>query len=314
MQSELCGAFAATTGDMRYWHGRFVYSRQLSLIDYCFQSHYIVPDRGLTFEFRCVMFPSNSAFVLYVMYLFCALSFTKWMLFILGLLRSLFRQMSIDTERLVLSEVHVGSSTLDEEEMVSRYTYLTPPPRPNTNTGCSPAPAAQDARASSNADGSSSSEEEEEEGDSSSSGGESEEGSYSRVTRHRKRLRTSSSQRRRRPAHEVLTVVHRMATTLGLVGQQVWSAAFLLGDFVLTHEGIFAGMQVRCEHVVQISLTCCVFSFLYAPARLLDEVAAPVVLYQTGTQFLLFPSALPFFGGAARGTCRRYMCADESSN
>eukprot|EP00752_Nemacystus_decipiens_P008139 g7279.t1 len=144
--------------------------------------------------------------------------------------------MSIAPERLVLSEVHVGSSTLDEEEVVSRYTYLTPPSRWDTNTETR-SPAAQDARATGNADDCSSDED-----NSSSSGGESEEGSYSRVTRHRKRLRTSSQ--RRRPAHEVLTVVHRMATTLGLVGQQVWSAAFLLGDFVLTHEDLFAGMQV----------------------------------------------------------------------
>lgn len=154
--------------------------------------------------------------------------------------------MSIDTERLVLSEVHVGSSTLDEEEVVSRYTYLTPPPRPSTNSASSPPAAAEDAPASSNADHGSS----EEDRSSSSSGGESEEGSYSRVTRHRKRLRTSSQ--RRRPAHEVLTVVHRMATTLGLVGQQVWSAAFLLSDFVLTHEHLFAGKQVRCRFQVHV--------------------------------------------------------------
>eukprot|EP00903_Cladosiphon_okamuranus_P012156 g11403.t1 len=143
--------------------------------------------------------------------------------------------MSVDTERLVLSEVHVGSSTEDEEEVVSRYTYLTPPPRCNTSTTA----AAQDARAGTgrNADESRSDSD-----DSSSSGGDSEEDGYSRVKRHRKRLRTSSQ--RRRPAHEVLTVVHRMATTLGLVGQQVWSAAFLLSDFVLTHEDIFAGKQV----------------------------------------------------------------------
>ncbi|CAN0106029.1 unnamed protein product, partial [Ectocarpus sp. 13 AM-2016] len=31
---------------------------------------------------------------------------------------------------------------------------------------------------------------------------------------------------------------------LGLVGQQVWSASFLLGDFVLTHDELFEGMQV----------------------------------------------------------------------
>lgn len=129
-------------------------------------------------------------------------------------------------ERLVLSEVHVGSSTQDEEtEVVSRYTFLTPTSRGNSDAGGS----------SSDSDG--------EISDDSSR-------SNSSVTRHRKRPRhchaAPSSQRRARPAHEVLTVVHRMATTLGLVGQQVWSAAFLLGDFVLTHEELFAGMQVGC--------------------------------------------------------------------
>lgn len=128
-------------------------------------------------------------------------------------------------ERLVLSEVHVGSSTQDEEaEVVSRYTFLTPSYHGNNN--------ARD----------SSSDSEGEKSDDSSSS------SSSSVTRHRKRARhchAPSSQRRARPTHEVLTVVHRMATTLGLVGQQVWSAAFLLGDFVLTHEELFAGMQVR---------------------------------------------------------------------
>lgn len=154
------------------------------------------------------------------------------------------RQMSVDTERLVLSEVHVGSSALDEEEVVSRYTYLTPPPRCNTSTTATAQDAAQ---AGSNANDSSSDSDD----SSGSSEEESEKGGYSRVTRHRKRLRTSSQ--RRRPAHEVLTVVHRMATTLGLVGQQVWSAAFLLSDFVLTHEDIFAGMQVRCGCIVHTS-------------------------------------------------------------
>ncbi|CAN0325143.1 unnamed protein product, partial [Ectocarpus sp. 13 AM-2016] len=52
------------------------------------------------------------------------------------------------------------------------------------------------------------------------------------------------AQRCCRPSHEVLTIVHKMATTLGLVGQQVWSASFLLGDFVLTHDELFEGMQV----------------------------------------------------------------------
>jgi hypothetical protein len=33
--------------------------------------------------------------------------------------------------------------------------------------------------------------------------------------------------------HEVATIVHCLATPLQLVGQQVWSASFLLGDFIL---------------------------------------------------------------------------------
>lgn len=136
----------------------------------------------------------------------------------------MYLQMSDTDDRLVLSEVHIGSSALDEEaEMVSRYRYLTP---------------------SRNNDDSSSS---------SSSDSDAERSAGSDIKRRRKRPRGAASkavmdrtsQRRSRPAHEVLTIVHRMATTLDLVGQQVWSAAFLLGDFVLTHEELFAGMQVR---------------------------------------------------------------------
>ncbi|CAM9726734.1 unnamed protein product [Ectocarpus fasciculatus] len=121
------------------------------------------------------------------------------------------------TERLVLSEVHVGSSSLHEEaEVVSRYAYLTP-----TSNG-------------DNADS----------GSGSDSDSDSEEQTSRRVARHRKRPRHEVAQRCCRPSHEVLTIVHKMATTLGLVGQQVWSAAFLLGDFVLTHDELFAGKQV----------------------------------------------------------------------
>ena len=99
--------------------------------------------------------------------------------------------------------------------------------------------------AGSSSSSSSSSSDSDGEGDKTGRGG----GSCSSPTRYRKRRRaeassTSTSQRRSRPAHEVLTIVHRMATPLGLVGQQVWSAAFLLGDFVLTHPKIFVGMQV----------------------------------------------------------------------
>jgi hypothetical protein len=35
--------------------------------------------------------------------------------------------------------------------------------------------------------------------------------------------------------HEVATIVHCLATPLQLVGQQVWSASFLLGDFILSN-------------------------------------------------------------------------------
>ncbi|CAM9092981.1 unnamed protein product [Hapterophycus canaliculatus] len=131
---------------------------------------------------------------------------------------------SIDRERLVLSEVHVGSGALDEDaEVVSRYTYLTP--RPSFR------------HSSTNVDASS--ESSESEGEKGEGGDDS-----ANVPRRRKRPRHTEAQRYSRPAHEVLTVVHRTATTLGLVGQQVWSAAFLLGDFVLTHEEFFAGKQV----------------------------------------------------------------------
>ncbi|CBJ30354.1 conserved unknown protein [Ectocarpus siliculosus] len=117
-------------------------------------------------------------------------------------------------ERLVLSEVHVGSSGLHEEaEVVSRYAYLTPTSDDNEDSG-------------------------------SDSGSDSEEQTRPRVARHRKRPRHEVAQRCCRPSHEVLTIVHKMATTLGLVGQQVWSASFLLGDFVLTHNELFVGMQV----------------------------------------------------------------------
>ena len=139
-------------------------------------------------------------------------------------------------ERLVLSEVHFGSegsSTKghgDSEDgvVISRYQYLVPPPTPIELDGKSPCTK--------------------DNGDESDSEGSDSSGS-SRIVRCRKRpraaLRHQSSQRSWRPAHEVLTVVHRMATPVSLVGQQVWSAAFLLGDFVLAHEELFAGATVR---------------------------------------------------------------------
>lgn len=143
------------------------------------------------------------------------------------------RDAYVDDERLVLSEVHIGSSSSADEEagVVSRYTYLIPSDQTNL-----------DDRSSSSSDR-----------DSDNDGGtrgRGSRGSCSSPMRCRKRPRSESSstatsqQRRSKPAHEVLTIVHRMATPLGLVGQQVWSAAFLLGDFVLTHPKIFKGMQV----------------------------------------------------------------------
>lgn len=144
----------------------------------------------------------------------------------------------VDDDRLVLSEVHIGRSASDEEaEVVSRYAYLVP----SDKTGDNDSSSISDSSISDS----------DSEGDTTDrgGGGGGSRGSCSSPTRRRKRSRTetsstTSSQRRSRPAHEVLTIVHRMATPLGLVGQQVWSAAFLLGDFVLTHPKIFAGVQV----------------------------------------------------------------------
>lgn len=142
------------------------------------------------------------------------------------------RDACVDDERLVISEVHIGSSAVEEEaEVVSRYTYLVPSDK--TGDDDSSSCSSSDIDSDNN------------EGDATGRGS----GSCSSPTRRRKRPRakassTTTTQRRSRPAHEVLTIVHRMATPLGLVGQQVWSAAFLLGDFVLTHPKIFAGVQV----------------------------------------------------------------------
>lgn len=177
----------------------------------------------------------------------------------------------IDEERLVLSEVHVGEQQDDDDNaecdqqacgaaittttatkdlLVSRYRYHTPLP---------PASAAPAARATRVDRSSSSSKHEIDAGitnDSSSEGETLDDDGCSVVARRRrrshKRPRISTKQpphlqvhqTTSTPRYEVLTIVHRMATPLDLVGQQVWSAAFLLGDFVLTHEEWFAGAQV----------------------------------------------------------------------
>lgn len=158
---------------------------------------------------------------------------------------------SKEDDRLVLSEVHFGeqagsdvdstnntASSLKEEYVVSRYRYLT---APRTWHGTD---SSSSGRSDSYALG---------ETGSSSSEGEDSDGSTLVVRRRRARKRprpsqsakspTKQQQTKTTPTNEVLTVVHRMATTLDLVGQQVWSAAFLLGDFVLTHEDLFAERQ-----------------------------------------------------------------------
>lgn len=166
--------------------------------------------------------------------------------------------LDLNERRLVLSEVHLGKQAdIDDtpecqdvhgqEEapemdgtVISRYRYLTP-----AQYHC----------------GSSSGKDYPNDICSSSSGEEMSDGcSDVRCRRRRpsrKRPRVGSpgmrdgadpcsrEQTSSRPTHEVLTIVHKMATPLELVGQQVWSAAFLLGDFVLTHGELFAGAQVR---------------------------------------------------------------------
>lgn len=106
----------------------------------------------------------------------------------------------VDEERLILSEVHLGNSALDESEVVSRYTYLTPGARDHRHgdTGSS---------------------------SSISSSSDSEDRS-SDITRRRKRHRSSTRscrQRASRTPHEVLTVVHRsVASRFALQRQIYW--------------------------------------------------------------------------------------------
>lgn len=176
----------------------------------------------------------------------------------------------VDEERPILSEVHIGkqsdsgdnvechqvcgatmtTTTVTNEVLVSRYRYHTPPlPASTASNAIAAAPPTQVHR---NTDSNNSD-------DSSSEGETPDDDGYSVVARHRrrsyKRPRVNTKQSPRlqlhqttsTPRYEVLTIVHKMATPLDLVGQQVWCASFLLGDFVLTHGERFAGAQVWRE-------------------------------------------------------------------
>ncbi|CAM9268062.1 unnamed protein product [Choristocarpus tenellus] len=131
-------------------------------------------------------------------------------------------------ERLVLSEVHIGekgdtvvrgvSHEGVDQEVVSRYQFIDP--------------SYQDEITSS-----------EEDNDPEMEGRESD--NQDPIIQRKKRRRGSQLPflQRSRTHHEVLTLVHSLATPLSLVGRQVWSAAFLLGDFILTHKSRFRGRQ-----------------------------------------------------------------------
>lgn len=133
-------------------------------------------------------------------------------------------------ERRVLSEVHLrrgDSNTTTYADsgdgvMISRYQYLVPAP--------SSVQVDDDGRKSSSPQ---------------SSSGDSESDGDILIRRRRKRRRAASLHESCAHPQEVLTVVHKLETPVILVGQQVWSAAFQLGDFILTHEELFAGANVR---------------------------------------------------------------------
>lgn len=131
-------------------------------------------------------------------------------------------------ERLVLSDVHIGENP-QQGEVISRYRYLIPERIVNRPSHGSCGETHDISYSSSEEEASKSDDD------------------TIVCRRHRKRRRAVDMQHVSRPTYEVLTVVHRMATPLSLVGQQVWSAAFLLADFVLTHEEHFLGAQV-CSH------------------------------------------------------------------
>lgn len=143
-------------------------------------------------------------------------------------------------ERRVLSEVHSerGDSNTttcaDSEDgvVISRYQYLVP----------APSSVQVDDDGSKTRSPHSSSGDSESEGD-------------ILIRRRRKRLRAASLHEPCAHPHEVLTVVHKLETPVSLVGQQVWSAAFLLGDFILTHEELFAGANVRTLTPLELSLS-----------------------------------------------------------
>ncbi|CAM9526361.1 unnamed protein product [Discosporangium mesarthrocarpum] len=133
-----------------------------------------------------------------------------------------------ESERWVLSEVHMGKKGTDigcskghGGVVISRFRYQVPSHgdrEEDSNTGS-------------------------EESDT-----DDEIGSASAMKRRRVESRRSqNSCRSSFPSHEALTIVHCMETPLSLVGQQVWSAAFLLGDFILTHETTFRGRKQVME-------------------------------------------------------------------
>lgn len=136
-------------------------------------------------------------------------------------------------EPAVLSEVHMKEEPSEGDERISRYRYLVPQSKSTSALGNS--------NRQSRADGCVHVHEEEED--------DEDEEKVVRRRRPRKVKHTWGTQHCARPTFETLTIVHRMATPLSLVGQQVWSAAFLLGDFVLTNDEFFAGTQV-CLHPI----------------------------------------------------------------
>lgn len=140
-------------------------------------------------------------------------------------------------EPAVLSEVHMKEEPSEGDERISRYRYLIPQSRSTSVLG--------DSNGRSRGDGGVHAEEEGED--------DEDEEEVVRRRRPRKVKHAWGTQHCARPTFETLTIVHRMATPLSLVGQQVWSAAFLLGDFVLTNGEFFAGAQVRLHPISKIS-------------------------------------------------------------
>lgn len=168
--------------------------------------------------------------------------------------------LDLNERRLVLSEVHLGEQADNDDDperqdhhreelgmrgtVISRYRYLTPAQHHGGNSSSND--NLNDICSSSS-------------GEEMSDGCSVERCRRRRPSRKRPRFGSpgmrdgadtcSRDQTSSRPTNEVLTIVHKMATPLELVGQQVWSAAFLLGDFVLTHRELFAGAQVRNRYL-----------------------------------------------------------------